>query len=291
MPVLLNKSENSIQKALVVRKTSSNSLSLQWHGDLQARECVDCTPTPQVTSVSLWYIQEPHSGNAKSYSWPYMIDARPFRSMPIGHVIPEIRLFQAWVWSKGSGTYSVQRALGLLSFHFTSPRPIISEIQLFQSLSFKNPRSRSWVLSKFDLTPNRCTCVSLHANRSTINEIWPTEYLTLKNISGILGKINITFLTAIRQNSIKQDACPGDKAIHFPKVGRFIVWTSIVLFSATAVSLNTEGDSGYFAFKRSLCLTQYATVKAKRSAPRWLRIKSRHCLELLCCLNMKYPVV
>ena len=37
-------------------------------------------------------------------------------------------------------------------FHFTSIRPTILEIELFQNLTLKHPRSRSWVRSKVKVT-------------------------------------------------------------------------------------------------------------------------------------------
>ena len=39
-----------------------------------------------------------------------------------------------------------------LPFHFTSIRPTIPEIELFQNLTLKHPRSRSWVRSKVKVT-------------------------------------------------------------------------------------------------------------------------------------------
>ena len=75
--------------------------------------------------------------------------------------------------------------LETLPFHFTSIRPTIPEIQLFRNLTLKYPRSRSWVRQKGQghiLYPvsNRCTSFSFHINWTTIPEIWPKQFLTLK---------------------------------------------------------------------------------------------------------------
>ena len=52
---------------------------------------------------------------------------------------------RSWVWSKGKVMQLAQYLINSLPFHFTSIRPTIPEIQLFQNLTLKNPRSRSWV--------------------------------------------------------------------------------------------------------------------------------------------------
>ena len=72
-----------------------------------------------------------------------------------------------------------------LPFHFTSIRLTIPSIELFQNLTLKHPRSRSWVRSKVKVThctqyptdalPFRFTSIG-----PTIPEIWPKWCLTLK---------------------------------------------------------------------------------------------------------------
>ena len=127
----------------------------------------------------------------KSISWSWMDDSHPFRSLSIGHPIPEIKLFQtlplelqgqghgdSWVWSKGKVIKSAQYHVNSLPFHFTSIRPTIPEIELFRNLTLKHPRSRSWVRSKVKVTyctqcqtnalPFRFTSIG-----PTIPEIWP----------------------------------------------------------------------------------------------------------------------
>ena len=56
------------------------------------------------------------------------------------------------MWSKGKVIQSAQNHINSLTFHFKSIRPIILEIKLFQNLTLKHPRSRTWVRSKVKVT-------------------------------------------------------------------------------------------------------------------------------------------
>ena len=59
---------------------------------------------------------------------------------------------RSWVWSKSKVIQSAQYPINSLSFHFTSIRPTIPEIQRFRNLTLKHPRSRSWERSKVKVT-------------------------------------------------------------------------------------------------------------------------------------------
>ena len=56
---------------------------------------------------------------------------------------------RSWVWSKGKVIQPAQHPINSLPLHFTSIRPTIPEIQLFQNLTLKHPRPRSWVRSHY----------------------------------------------------------------------------------------------------------------------------------------------
>ena len=85
-----------------------------------------------------------------------------FHSLSIGHPIPEIRLFQTLTlkfqgqghrcgqWSR---SYS-QPSILLIHFLFISHQSDqkIPEMHLFRNLTFKHPRSGSWVRSKVKVT-------------------------------------------------------------------------------------------------------------------------------------------
>ena len=123
-----------------------------------------------------------------------MDDSHPFCSMSIGRSIHEIRLFQTLtlkLQSQGHGCD--QRA-----------NHIVSPVSYWlASFSFHiNQTNNSWdtAISKFDLeiskvkvmseakgqghilypVSNRCTSFSFHINWTTIPEIWPKQFLTLK---------------------------------------------------------------------------------------------------------------
>ena len=85
---------------------------------------------------------------------------------------------KSWVSSKGKVKQSAHYHINLLHFHFTSIRPTIPEIELFQNLTLKHPRSMLWVRSKVKITyftqyptdalPFRFTSIG-----PTIPEMWP----------------------------------------------------------------------------------------------------------------------
>ena len=93
---------------------------------------VDGTPTCEVTTVTIRYIRPPHNGHISQYlGYEWM--THPFRSMSIGHHIPEIRLFQTLILK---GHKSAQYPINSLPFHFTPITPTISEIQFFEIWSW-----------------------------------------------------------------------------------------------------------------------------------------------------------
>ena len=80
----------------------------------------------------------------------------------------------SWVWSKGNAIQSAQYHINSLPFHFTSIRPTIPKIQLFQNLTLKHPRSWSWMRSKVKVisypASNQCTSFLFHINQT--NHSW-----------------------------------------------------------------------------------------------------------------------
>ena len=89
------------------------------------------------------------------------------------------------VWSKGKVIQSAKYHINSPRFHFTSIRPTIPEIELFRNLTFKHPRSRSWVRSQVKVTyctQNPTDALPFHFTsiEPTIPEIWPKVCLTLK---------------------------------------------------------------------------------------------------------------
>ena len=101
-----------------------------------------------------------------------------------------IRRSRSLMWSKGKVIQLAQYHINSPRFHFTSIRPTIPEIQLFQNLTLKHPRSRSCVRSKVKVTyctqsptdalPFRFTSIG-----PIIPEIWPKQCLILKITSEI----------------------------------------------------------------------------------------------------------
>ena len=82
------------------------------------------------------------------------------------------------VWSKSKVIQSAQYHINSLRFHFTSTRPTIPEIELFQNLTLKHPRSRLWVKSKVKVTyctqyPTDTLPFCFTSIGPTIPEIWP----------------------------------------------------------------------------------------------------------------------
>ena len=124
-----------------------------------------------------------------------MDDPDPFRSMSIGHPIPEIKQVQTLTLKlQGQGHGCGQRArsynrpsiihINSFPFHFTSIRPTIPEIELFRNLTLKHPRSRLWVRSKVKVTyctqyPTNALPFRFTSIGPTIPEIWPKYSLTL----------------------------------------------------------------------------------------------------------------
>ena len=85
-----------------------------------------------------WLTSLSFHANQPSHSWV----------KPISNFDLETSPSRSWMWSKGKVIQSAQHRINSLPFSFTSIRPTIPEIQLFQNLTLKNLRSRSWVRSK-----------------------------------------------------------------------------------------------------------------------------------------------
>ena len=127
------------------------------------------------------------SWSNKSISWSWMDDSHPFRSLSIGHPIPEIKLFQTLtlklqgqVMGVGKVIKSAQYHINSLPFHFTPIRPTIPEIELFRNLTLKHPKSRSWVRSKVKVTyctqyPTNALPFRFTSIGPTMPEIWPNS--------------------------------------------------------------------------------------------------------------------
>ena len=84
----------------------------------------------------------------------HSIDSHPFNSMSIGHLIPEIRLFQNLtlkIQGQGHGWGQVEshkvsvRSYQLTSLSFRVNRPSHSWDTTFSKFDLQNPRWRSWV--------------------------------------------------------------------------------------------------------------------------------------------------
>ena len=73
---------------------------------------------------------------------------RPPHSWDIAILDSDLKLQGQCVWSRGNVVQSAQYHITSLPFHFTSIRPTIPEIRLFQNLTLTHQRSRSWVRSK-----------------------------------------------------------------------------------------------------------------------------------------------
>ena len=140
-----------------------------------------------------------------------MDDSHHFRSLSIGHPIPEKAISdsdletprsRSWLRSKGKVLQSAQYHINSLPFQFTSIRPTIPEIELFRNLTLKHPRSRSWVRVKGQshiLYPvsNQCTSYSFHIN-------WTNHSWDMAKIVFDLEKTHPKILKKICQNNSLQ---------------------------------------------------------------------------------------
>ena len=123
---------------------------------------VDGTPTSEATPVTVWYIHPRHYGHTKVNImvinwWLTPLSShvnRPSRSWDKAISNSDLETWRqsSWVWSKGKVMRSARYLINSLPFHFTSIRPTIHEIELFQNFTKKNPRSRSWVRSEVKVT-------------------------------------------------------------------------------------------------------------------------------------------
>ena len=156
---------------------------------------VDGTPTSEVTPVTIQYIRSPHHGHTSQYHGHEWMTHILF--VPCQSAAPFLRssYFRLWPWNfnsrvkvmgvvKGQGHTIGPVSYQLLSFSFHINQTNNSW-ELFQNLTLKHPRSRSWVRSKVKVTyctqhptdalPFRFTSIG-----TTIPEIWPKVCLTLK---------------------------------------------------------------------------------------------------------------
>ena len=96
-------------------------------------------PPPMVTQVNIMVMNGWltsflfHVINQPPHSWDKAISNSDLET-------PRSR---SWVWAKGKVIQSAQYHIDSLPFHFTSIRPTIPEIELFQNLTLKYSRSRS----------------------------------------------------------------------------------------------------------------------------------------------------
>ena len=109
------------------------------------------TPTSEVTQVTIRCIRRPHHGHTSQYH-----DLHPFRSMSIGHPIPEIKLFQTLTLKfqlKGQGHGCGQRARS-----YNRPSIILTHFLTFNI----NQTNNSWdrAISKFDLETSKVKVMS-----------------------------------------------------------------------------------------------------------------------------------
>ena len=106
-----------------------------------------------------------------SHNVSHSIDSHPFRSMSIGHPIPEIRIFKIWPWKskvKVMGEVDIEShnmgptfyRLPSLSFHVN--QPFHSYDNTFSKFDLKNPRSRSWVRGKLKFTTRVLHSIDSH---------------------------------------------------------------------------------------------------------------------------------
>ena len=132
-----------------------------------------------------------------------------FRSMSIGHPIPEIWLFQTLTLKlQGKGHRCGQRmrsysrhSILLIRFLFISHQTDQQFLmQLFRNLTLKHPRSRSWVRSRVKVTnhtqypSNQCTSFLFHIN-------WTKYSRDMAKIVFDLEKTHSKFLKIIGQNN------------------------------------------------------------------------------------------
>ena len=99
---------------------------------------------------------------------------------------------RSWVWSKGKVMQTAQYPINSLPFHFTSIRPIIPGIPLFQNLTLKYPSSRSWVRSKITITypvSSRCTSFLFQINRTDHSWDMAKTVFDLENTSEFFKSI------------------------------------------------------------------------------------------------------
>ena len=90
-----------------------------------------------VALFTIWYIHPPHHGHTKVTVMVINDQFALFRSVSIGPPILEIRLFKILTLKIKVKVMDVQYPVDLLPFCYTSVRPIIPEIELFQNLTWK----------------------------------------------------------------------------------------------------------------------------------------------------------
>ena len=134
------------------------------------------------------------------------------------------------MWSKGKVILLAKYPINSLPYHFTSIRPTRVETQLFQNLTLKLPRSRSWVRSKVEVTyysqyPTDALPFASHQSDQAFPEIWPYSYLTLerpiRNFEWELAKITVSATTS--RKSIQVIIRTVATLLRFVVIGRVVL--------------------------------------------------------------------
>ena len=206
-------------------------------------------PTFEVTLFTIRYIRPPHHGHTSQYhshEWMTHILFVPCQS-----AAPFLRYsnFRLWPWNSKVKVMGVVkgkcRTVGpisyqLTSFHFTSIRPTIPEIQLFWNLTLKHPRSRWNIQGQGQchiLYPvsNRCTSFSFHINRT--NHSWDRVKIVFD-----LEKTHPNFLKKFAKITVFNSSAPKSyqvitmtRAIKLPHF--VVIWWVVLTLSRRQANL------------------------------------------------------
>ena len=127
-------------------------IPLSFHVDRPSHSCD--------TAISNFDLENPRSRSwarwtLKVTTWvQHSIDSHPFRSMSIGHPIPDIRLFQIWPWKS--------KVKVMVEVNVESHKVGITPNRLTSLLLHVNRPSHSWdtAISKFELqNPRSMSCL------------------------------------------------------------------------------------------------------------------------------------
>ena len=185
-----------------------------------------------------------------------MDDSHPFRSMSIGHPIPEIRRFQSLTLKlqchghrcgQMARSYSWPNIL-LTLFLFVSHQSDQQSLRCtyLKNLTLKHPRSRSWVRSKVKVTYSTQysteifpSCFINRTNHSwnMVKIVFDLEKNYLKFCVRKFAKITVSKTTPSKSNQV----ITMTRAIKLPKPGvsRWVVLTLLCRqYCATAVTLD-----------------------------------------------------